>query len=172
MAWLQEQFGERAVGQNAVGRISTSDNPDIPTWALVASNEEEKALLQAVWRVKFDQRVPQMEGAAVTEAMLCAVLGTSNFKVRAFCDLLHFNYDEPWPRHFIQEGRGDTEEAKAGWRRAWLRRAWARRARVRREGVRRLGPALSMGALLAPSPPHGLATLRSSPASVWLRVAF
>ena len=36
--------------------------------------------------------------------------------------IMHFDYEEPWPAHFIHSGRGRTVDDKAEWRRAWLRR--------------------------------------------------
>lgn len=119
MEWLQEM----STGQEA----STNPNPnpstsEIPSWAVVASNVEEQELKEVVWRVRFKDRTPRMDGEGVVEAMLGATKGTANFTVQAIGDLLKFDYNEPWARHFIHRGRGDSTEGKAEWRRAWLRR--------------------------------------------------
>jgi hypothetical protein len=95
---------------------------DTPTWAQVANDEEQRVQLQAIWGVKFTGRTPRMGEGTVIEAMLGAVQGKENFKVHTTGDLLRFDYDEPWSKHFVHTTRGDTTENKAEWRRAWLRR--------------------------------------------------
>ena len=50
-------------------------------------------------------------------------MGLDNFVVtRVGQGMVHYNYDEPWPCHFVGSQRGNTVEGKAGIRRAWLRR--------------------------------------------------
>lgn len=122
---------------------------EIPSWARVAKEDNEQQQRQAIWKVPFESRVAQLGEAEATEAMLGAVQGKQNFQVRREGDLLRFDYDEPWPRYFVHEGRGDTVENKAEWRRAWLRREM-RGIVVRRTGqvvVRGLHKFFNLGQL-------------------------
>mgnify|MGYP006421502489 CR=1 FL=1 len=140
MQWAAADAARRVAEEAARGRewarqqtvlgLEPNPNPnpkqktteEVPSWAMVADNAEERKLKEAVWRVKFEGRTPRMDSQAVVEAMLGAVKGTANFTVLPIGDLLKFDYDEPWARHFIHGGRGDSTEGKAEWRRAWLRR--------------------------------------------------
>jgi hypothetical protein len=64
-----------------------------------------------------------MGTAAVVCAVRGAIMGLANFKVTVIGDgLLHYNYDKPWPEHFVHRGKGTTVAGRAGLRRAWLRR--------------------------------------------------
>jgi hypothetical protein len=78
----------------------------------------------AVWAVRFEQRTPVMRGGIeLLIAIRDAVAGHETFVERKLEEgTVQFDYKEPWPRHFVWTGRGDTVEGKKEWRWAWLRR--------------------------------------------------
>ena len=97
-------------------------------WAHEATRNPEAAEVlgngDAVWAVRFEQRTPVMKGGAeLMTAIRDSVNGHGAFVERKLGDgLVQFDYKEPWPRHFVWAGRGDTVEGKKQWRLAWLRR--------------------------------------------------
>ena len=79
---------------------------------------------RGIWTVQFEQRVPAMNGGSeLIQAIRDAMAGRSIFVERRLDGgLVQFNYTEPWPRHFVYEGRGNTIEGRKQWRWAWMRR--------------------------------------------------
>jgi hypothetical protein len=95
----------------------------VASWAVVASDTVQRRQLGAVWDMRFNGIVVHMGSAAVVDAIGGAIMGLDNFVVtRVGQGMVHYNYDEPWPCHFVGSQRGNTVEGKAGIRRAWLRR--------------------------------------------------
>ena len=115
--------GDSGVRLRAVVAEEDEVASSVPSWAEVASDGEQKAQQDAVWELKFAGRVVKMGTAAVVHAIRGAIMGLSNFEETVIGEgLLQYNYDEPWPKHFVHRGKGNTVTGKAGQRRAWLRR--------------------------------------------------
>ena len=116
-------IGTPGVGpaQKQGGELWTGDG--VASWAVVASDTVQRRQLGAVWDMRFNGSVVHMGSAAVVDAIGGAIMGLDNFVVtRVGQGMVHYNYDEPWPCHFVGSQRGNTVEGKAGIRRAWLRR--------------------------------------------------
>ena len=112
--------------QQQVGELG--DGNGVASWAVVASDTVQRRQLGAVWELRCGGTVVHMGSAAVVAAIGLhggAVMGLANFTVimtRVGQGMVHYNYDAPWPCHFVGSQRGNTVEGKAGIRRAWLRR--------------------------------------------------